>query len=115
MLSAVLMEIAGILMLYFSILFKGPYSLPASAVALVLIIYGLFMPYAGGRKGVSLALVDGGTANPFENSESLQKRRMIQLRRSDLENQRSQLNSRILKLRRSLKEQDEILHEPYLL
>ncbi|MGB0371502.1 MAG: ATP-binding protein [Opitutales bacterium] len=111
--SAVICEIIGIIIMYFSVLFQGPYTIPLSAVALALMVYGLFMPYSGHTKALAAAAASA-TPNPFESAESQQKQRMLMLRISDLENQRSLLSSRIGKLRRSLHEKDEMLQEPYV-
>ena len=115
LMSAIIIEIIGILTMYFSILFQGSHTIPMSAVALALMIYGLFMPYSQAqRKAIALAH-NTTTSNPFETAENQQKNRMLHLRYADLQNQRGLLNSRITKLRKGLREKDELLQEPYIL
>ncbi|MEM7674284.1 MAG: ATP-binding protein [Verrucomicrobiota bacterium] len=111
--SAVFCEIIGIVIMYFSVLSQSTYTMPLSAVALALMIYGLFMPYSGHTKALAAAVANA-TPNPFETAESMQKQRMLILRISDLENQKSLLTSRIGKLRKSLHEKDELLQEPFV-
>ena len=113
LMSAVICEIVGILIMYFSVLFQGPHTIPLSALALMLMVYGLFMPYAGHEKAMAAAAASA-TPNPFETAESQRKQRMLTLRASDLANQRSLQSSRIHKLRKSLHEKDEMLQEPYV-
>ena len=115
LMSAIIIENIGILTMYFSILFQGSHTIPMSAVALALMIYGLFMPYSQAqRKAIALAH-NTTTSNPFETAENQQKNRMLHLRYADLQNQRGLLNSRITKLRKGLREKDELLQEPYIL
>ncbi len=115
MVASLLMEAAGIVLLYFGILFANTASVAYASAGIVLLILGLYWPY----KRQQVAAQTNVSAEPqlprldavMQSDQSL---RLMNIQRSNIEHRRNAASNTITKSRKQLAELDALLHEPYV-